>query len=296
MVEIPRLVRDRALVAGNARWLEDVPRIVRSLEREWGIEVGATLEGGSEGFVALARQQDGTPAVLKLMPDLAAGVHELTVLRLANGEGCARLLRDDPARGAMLLEKLGRPLAQLDRSPAEELEILCASVSRLWRPAPDSGLPTGSAKGRWLVEFMTATWEQVDRPCSRRSLDHALACAERRIDAFDAERAVLVHGDVHAANALEADVGFKLIDPDGLLADAEYDLGILIREDSLALMGNDPFARSRWLAARTGRDATAIWEWSVVERLSTGLTCTQIGLQPLGRELLAVADALAGVD
>jgi hypothetical protein len=32
----------------------------------------------------------------------------------------------------------------------------------------------------------------------------------------------------------------------------------------------------------------------VVERMSTGLLCTQIGLQPQGRLLLAAADALAG--
>jgi streptomycin 6-kinase len=30
----------------------------------------------------------------------------------------------------------------------------------------------------------------------------------------------LVHGDVHQLNALESDSGFKLVDPDGLLAEA----------------------------------------------------------------------------
>jgi streptomycin 6-kinase len=30
----------------------------------------------------------------------------------------------------------------------------------------------------------------------------------------------LVHGDVHQLNALQNDGGFKLIDPDGLLAEA----------------------------------------------------------------------------
>jgi hypothetical protein len=52
--------------------------------------------------------------------------------------------------------------------------------------------------------------------------------------------------------------------------------------------------RGRWLAQRTGRDETTIWEWGVVERMSTGLLCTQIGLQRHGRLLLAAADALAG--
>lgn len=117
--------------------------------------------------------------------------------------------------------------------------------------------------------------------------------ARRRIDAHDDERAVLVHGDVHQWNALEAEHGFKLVDPDGLLAEAEYDMGILMREDATELLDGDPRERARWLAARCGLNATAIWQWGVVERLSTGLLCTKIELQPVGRQMLAAVDHLA---
>jgi streptomycin 6-kinase len=48
-----------------------------------------------------------------------------------------------------------------------------------------------------------------------------------------------------------------------------------------------------WLAARCGLDATAIWQWGVAERVSTGLLCTKIGLQPVGRQMLAAADRVA---
>jgi streptomycin 6-kinase len=65
-----------------------------------------------------------------------------------------------------------------------------------------------------------------------------------------------------------------------------------MREDPLDL-GPDPHERARWLATRTGLDPTAVWEWGVVERASTGLLCTRIGLQPVGRQMLAAADRLA---
>ena len=94
------------------------------------------------------------------------------------------------------------------------------------------------------------------------------------------ERAVLVHGDVHQLNALQNDGGFKLIDPDGLLAEAEYDLGVLMRGDPVELLAGDPVDRARWLAARTGLDLVAIWEWGVVERLSTGLLSTESTYSP----------------
>lgn len=103
-----------------------------------------------------------------------------------------------------------------------------------------------------------------------------------------------MHGDVHQWNALAAENGFKLVDPDGLLAEAEYDLGIIMREDPLELVEGDPHERARFLAARSGLDPTAIWEWGVVERVSTGLLCTKIDLQPGGREMLTVADLVAG--
>jgi streptomycin 6-kinase len=295
VADVPAVVRNKALAAGAAQWLENLPDLVAHLEREWSITVGRPYDSATEAFVAQAVLDDGTPAVLKLIvprPGEAART-EITALRLVNGQGCVRLLRADAARGALLLERLGRSLYQLALPIGRRHEILCSAAGRVWRPAPGCGLPTGAEKGRWLAGFITATWTELDRPCSERAIDHALACAEHRINAHDDERAVLVHGDVHQWNALEAADGFRLVDPDGLLAEAEYDMGILMREDPLELLDGDARRRARWLALRTGLDASAIWEWGVVERVSTGLLCTRIGLQPVGREMLAVADHLA---
>jgi streptomycin 6-kinase len=178
----------------------------------------------------------GPASVLKLMipRDGDHARNEITVLRLAGGDGCVRLLRADQDRGALLLERLGRPLHQLGLPLARRHEILCATAERVWRPAPGSGLPTGADKGRWLIGYIETTWAELDRPCSERAVEHALACAARRVAAHDDGRAVLVHGDVH--------------------------------------------------------------QWNVVERVSTGLLATGIGLQPVGREMLATADLLAGYD
>ena len=125
---------------------------------------------------------------------------------------------------------------------------------------------------------------------------HALACAARRVAAFSGDQARLVHGDVHQWNALESGDGFALVDPDGLLADPEYDLGIVMREDPAELMQEGPRRRTGWLAARTGLDPTAIWEWGVVERVSTGLLATSVGLQPVGGQMLRAADAIARLE
>lgn len=65
------------------------------------------------------------------------------------------------------------------------------------------------------------------------------------------------------------------------------------RENPVELTTGDPRDRSRWLARRCGLDETAIWEWGVIERISTGLLATRIGLQPVGDQMLKVASFLA---
>jgi len=294
-VELSEVVRANAERAGAAAWVAELPGLVADLERQWGIRVGRAFGDATEAHVAEAVLADGSPAVLKLLvPRPRQAADEITVLRLADGAGCVRLLASDADRGALLLERLGPSLYELGVPIERRLEIMSDLAARLWRPAPGAGLVTGAEKGRWLVEHIETSWSALDRPCTRAAVDHALACAERRIAAHCADRAVLVHGDVHRWNTLRArDGGFALVDPDGLLAEPEYDLGVLMREDPEELMAGDPRERARWLAARTGCDPEAVWEWGVVERVSTGLLATAIGLEPVGAQMLAAADAIA---
>src|SRR5262249_59618971 len=124
----------------------EVPALVASLEREWSIAVGRSYDDATEAFVAEATLADGTPAVLKLLVPRAgdAARNEITVLRLANGEGCVRLLRDDEARGALLLERLGRALRGLAHPVGQRPEVLCSPPARVWLPAPGSGVRTAA--------------------------------------------------------------------------------------------------------------------------------------------------------
>jgi streptomycin 6-kinase len=297
-VEVPETVRAFAGAAGAGGWLTQLPDLVGRLERDWGLTVGPAYEDATEAFVAPARLADGTPVVLKLLIQRPHGRHaaeEITVLRLAGGEGCARLLRDDEDSGAMLLERLGPSMYRVGLPIEQRHEILCRVAMRLWRPAPDSGLPTGRDKASRLAAYVEESWDRLGRPCSERAVAQALEAAERRAAADDPERAVLLHGDVHQWNTLQAGSDWKLVDPDGLLAEPEADLGVLMREDAAELLAGDPWDRVRMLAVRTGTDPVAIWEWGAIERLSNGLLCLETGLEQNGRDCLAASDRLANL-
>jgi streptomycin 6-kinase len=291
VIDVPQTVRRKALAVGAQDWLDGLPGLVAALEQEWSFRAGRVYQDATEALVVEA---DGAvPAVLKLLvPRGHAASHEITVLALAGGSGCVRLLRHDRSRNALLLARLGRSMAQLDLPVRRRHELLCEAARRVWRPAPDCGLPTGADKGRWLADFVASRWQTQGRPCSRAAIDHALECAARRVAAHDKARAVLLHGDVHQWNALQDGDGFTLVDPDGLLAEPEYDLGVLMREDPVELMDGDPTRRARRLAAMTGLDPAAIWEWGVIERVSTGLLLDIVQLRPLAGQMLAAADTI----
>jgi streptomycin 6-kinase len=89
-------------------------------------------------------------------------------------------------------------------------------------------------------------------------------------------RAVLVHGDAHGWNTLDAGKGrYKFVDVEGLCSEREHDLGVAMREYNQPLVRGDTprLARDRakLLAERCGVDPQIVWEWGFIERVSTGL-------------------------
>ena len=299
-IDLPEVVRNTAVAAGAEGWLAELPALVGGLTEDWDLTIGEPFGGGTEAFVVRVDTADHGPAVLKVLVP-RSGIdprHEITFLRLADGEGCPQLYQADAGRHALLMERLGPPMSDLGLPLEDRHRLLCAAAQRVWRPAPSAGFPTGAEKGEWLIRFIRERWTRLDRPCAERTIEHAVEAARRRIAAHDEATAVMVHGDVQEWNALRAGDGFELVDPDGLLAEPEYDLGVIMREDPAELLADDDPTASSWrrahrLAAWTGRSAAAAWEWGVVERVSTGLLCEEVGLQPVGRQMLDVADHLA---
>jgi streptomycin 6-kinase len=294
MKDLPAAVRAKAHDAGRAGWLTELPDLLGRLSSAWGLTLGAAFGDSTEAYVVEATRRDGSPAVLKVhVPGRGgAAAYEITALRAARGEGCARLLEADVDLGALLLERLGPAMSTLGLPQPRRLEILCDLAAAVWRPS-DLDLPTGRDRAARTAESIERRWERLGRPCRAGTVRLAVAAARSREAAHDPRRAVLVHGDVHQWNALSWADGFKLVDPDGLIAEPEYDLGVLMREDPVELTTGDPWDRARLLAARTGTDPRAIWEWGVVERVATGLVLTAIGLQPVAGQMLAAADAIA---
>ncbi|MBI4935970.1 MAG: phosphotransferase [Actinobacteria bacterium] len=283
-MDVPELVRQRASTNGAAgqRWLEALPAVVDELARRWALTLGEPFAGGTAGYVVAATDSAGRECVLKIAMPLDMDEHD-TFLRsvraheIAAGRGCAELLAHDASVPAMLLERLGPNLAELEMTVSEILEAIAATLTTFWRPITvDDGLRTGDEQAQWLARFIVGTWEELDRPCERAVIDHALALCDRRAAAFDPNSAVLVHGDAHGWNTLDAGNGtYKFVDVEGLCSSREHDLAVAMREYNEPLVRGDTARlvrdRAEFLAERCGVDPQAVWEWGFIERVSTGL-------------------------
>jgi streptomycin 6-kinase len=299
--DLPDIVRRRAEQQGEAgvAWLATLDATVARLATDWSLTIGPVMSGGTEALVLEVTQASGVPAILKLpYPGADPTDRERRAFQAANGQGYAALLAHDPASRAMLLERLGPMLDSLGLSLDDQMVAICQTLRLAWTALlPTEAMMTGPEKAADLAAFIETTWQAADRPCPRAVVDRALAFAEIRAAAHDPAKCVLAHGDAHGWNTLAdpANPGqFKFVDPDGLIIEPAYDLAIPMREWSSDLLAGDPLqrgrARCRRLAQLTGLAEEPIWQWGYIERVSTGLSCLQLGL-PEGPAMLAVAEA-----
>jgi streptomycin 6-kinase len=309
--ELPHMVHAKTTLLGEAgaRWLAELPELIATLEQRWSIEVGPANQDATEAFVAEARTADGQGAVLKLTVPMPWRTGQLTVIERAAGRGYVRLLKSDPDRHAMLLERLGPTLADHGWTPERQITVLCATLRAAWTLPLEPGLQDGRAKATAIAEGVERAWHDLDRPCPVAVIDQVRRFAERRARAHRDDRAVHVHGDPHPGNALRvpaprpgADSGFVLIDPDGFAAEPAYDLGVILAGwDNRAtgryylLGGADASKVARGLCAlladTADAEAEAVWEWGYLVRVATGIFALEHGAA-WGRDKLEVAARL----
>lgn len=303
---MPPLVRAKAESFGEPglAWLEGLDDLIAEMERQWSITVGEPIAGGTSSYVAHARTADGRDAVLKLALPHFWTAHEIQRLEQAAGRGYARLLASDPGRNAMLMEALGPSMGELGWAAEEVVATVCATLRQAWQVELPGTVPaqTGASKAQDLAGLIDRAWKALDRPCSKEVVDTALRFAERRAAAYSEDRCVAVHGDPHSGNAMRvrsprpgAATGFVFVDPEAFVAEPAYDLGVVLREGSGEFLKSSTRSlvrhRCGLLAAHSGLDGDAIWEWGFLERVATGLYVLEFGAA-WGREHLEVAERL----
>jgi len=273
---IPPLLARNVVAAWGAdgrRFLDELPTLLASVTRDWGLTVVAPLPG-SYHWVGRVRRADGSEAVLKLGPPSAVEVgREAAALRHYDGTGAVRLLAADLARGALLLELASPGTSARSLVPNKDLIATAAIITvmrRLHRPRPApsslSSLPDLGARNRRTFAAHLERYSG-DSPLPRRLVTLALGLSDE-LCASAASRVVL-HGDLHHDNVLRASRDpWLAIDPHGVVGDPGAEVGPMLYNPDPA--NRDPSlvalvpARCEQLADGLGMDVDRVLAWGFV--------------------------------
>lgn len=285
----------RRSVPGPQEWRDALAARAVEVARDWRLTLGTVLPGATQGLVHAVTCADGTKAVLKLEKPGQGLEAQAAALAAWNGDGAARLLRLDAARGALLLERLvpGEPLARLCEHGRDDdaTGMLAALMLRLHRPAP-AGTVFADAHG-WIRAIEACRDPRLESHLRDRALG-----LYRDLNA-SARPPVLLHGDLHHRNVLADGPGWRAIDPFGARGEPEFDTGTLLsnpvswlphRRDLAAIQRR----RVALLAERLGAERARIAAWGFVVGVLKMAWDIEDGTGD-GRQWRAATEALAPI-
>jgi streptomycin 6-kinase len=199
---------------------------VDDLVDEWDLRTDGDVVDSSGSSVLPVLSSDGVPAALKV----GRSEHEHLVLRRWNGDGAARLLRADPHRRALLLERL-RPHSLEGVSDVSACDVVAGLYRRLHVPATPQLPSLSSLLAQWADE-LAALPRSAAIP--HRLVEQAVALCR---DLSTEPDSVVLHGNLHYGNVLAADrEPWLAISPRPINGDPSYEIAPMLwhRWDELA--------------------------------------------------------------
>ena len=254
-------------------WLDRLPHLHRELVEEWGLRVDAEPWNGYASLVWPVTTDDGGAAALKIGFPHTESQHEHLALQHWHGRGAVRLLRADPGRGALLLERLD-PTDLAEVWDLEACEVVGGLYAALHVPAPPQLRTLTSYVAGWTDRLAALP---RSAPLPRRLVEQAVALG-RAFVVDAASDGTMIHGDLHYENVLRStrDDGppWLVIDPKPMSGDPHYEVAPLLwnRWDELAgdVRGG---VRRRFHATidAAGLDEDRARDWVVVRMMHNAL-------------------------
>lgn len=269
-VVIPEdFLRFAAISAPWAEWLHRLPRLISSVLAEWQLRADGPVSTGQGAVVVPVLTADGHRAAAKFGWPHPEAEHEHLALRAWDGNGVVQLLRADPRRSVLLLERAD-PYRDLTSVPVlQACEIIAGFYARLHRPAIPQLDRLSERAARWADELARL---RADNLLPRRYVEQAASLA-RDFAADDGTDGALLHTDLHYVNVLGAErEPWLVIDPKPLSGDPAYEVAPVLwnRWEEAAATGNLRNAVLERLYAvvdAAGLDEDRVRAWVVVREM-----------------------------
>ncbi|ADU48739.1 aminoglycoside phosphotransferase family protein [Intrasporangium calvum] len=277
-------------------WLQELPGLLRDLLAEWELEptgrslsgscsvvVPVRLLGAGRGSVGVAGE-----AVLKVSWPHPEAATEALALQTWNGHGAVRLVRADPSRFALLLERVDvRDLVQVEID--EACTVIGQLITTLRRPAHPRIPRLDDYASRQADELRAAP-----PVIPRRYLDQAAALARELVVRPPAEERLL-HTDLHFANVLAARrTPWLAIDPKPMAGDPAFEVAPALwnRAGELGTGSQVRWSLRRRLeiiCERAGIDEGRARAWTIVREADNALEAAGDPGDPAARDRVSLA-------
>ena len=217
-------------------WLAQLPAQISAYSQRWNLTIGPPFAGLSYNYVAPATRADGTAAVFKSgIPGSETLLGEIAALRHYAGGNIARLLEVDQDQGVLLIARVvpGTQLAHLE-DDAQATHIAAGVMRSLWRPSlPTYPFPTAAHQALGM-QRLRATFDGETGPFPTRLVETAETLFRDLLASSGPP--MLLHADLHHYNILNAGGGsWWAIDPQGVIGEAEFEVGALLRNPILRI-------------------------------------------------------------
>lgn len=248
------------------RWVDGLPRTVGSQLQEWDLAADGEPLYGFCSIVLPVRTGDGESTMLKIAFPDDESEHEHLALRRWDGQGTVRLLRANPYRRALLLERLhARNLN--DVWDLEACEIVAGLYARIHVPALPQLRPLVGFIEKWNADL-----SQLPRSAAlpHRLVEQALSLGADLVS-DPASTGTLVHGDLHYENVLAADrEPWLVIDPKPMSGDPHYEIAPMLFDRFGELEGyvrEGVRRRFHTLVDAAGLDADRARAWVIIRMM-----------------------------
>ncbi|MCM3710185.1 aminoglycoside phosphotransferase family protein [Sporosarcina luteola] len=204
-------------------WLQSLEVNVNHMAEVWGLTLESPVTNLSYNYVIHVIDENNNPYILKMGLPGFDFENEIRTLQLYSGKGCAKLLKADVERGAMLLESL-QPGTMLCTETDETVVIqqFCRVWKQIRKPLPkDTDFPTIL---HWASAFSKyqSNYPKNDGPIPNEWVAMSAKFLEE-IQQTTMEIGLL-HGDLHHENILFSNErGWLAIDPKGVAGDPYFD-------------------------------------------------------------------------
>ncbi len=262
-------------------FLDGLPRTVTDLVDEWELTYDGPPRHGACAIVVPVRTAGGRPAVLKVTLPHDEAEHEHLGLQAWHGNGAVQLLRADPHRWALLLERLHADEDLRSADDIEACEIVAGFYARLHVPALPQLRTLSSYIRRWTDRLAVLP---SDAPIPKRLVEQAVSLGRDFVEDPTTDQR-LIHGDLHYENVLAADrEPWLVIDPKPMAGDPHYEVAPLLwnRWDEVVASGSVRDAvRRRFFATVDAAllDEDRARDWVVVREIHNALWAVEDALR-----------------